>query len=80
MEGRLVLSASGWTYEYTFVLYDYGTESLWYPLEPKKYRGLQCISGPLANRTLKEIPSTQTRWSDWVALHPGSMILRDPDQ
>ena len=28
----LTLDPSGWTYHRTFVLYDYETETLWYPL------------------------------------------------
>ncbi len=75
----LTLSATGWTYQNTFVLYDYETESLWYPLEVRKYEGLRCISGAFADKTLKEFPSIQTRWSDWISQNPGSLILDNPD-
>ena len=52
----LTLSASGWTYRNTFVLWDYETESLWYHLEGDS--GLTCISGFYADRKLPEFQST----------------------
>jgi hypothetical protein len=70
----LTLSASGWTYKSTFVLYDYETESLWYHLSGES--GLTCISGEFADRKLVEYNSVQTRWSDWVSTNPGSQILK----
>ncbi|MFQ5637553.1 MAG: DUF3179 domain-containing (seleno)protein [bacterium] len=71
----LTLSASGWTYSDTFVLYDYETESLWYHLEGED--GLTCISGPHADRTLEEFRSTKTRGSAWKADHPETKFM-DP--
>ncbi|MFQ5628753.1 MAG: DUF3179 domain-containing (seleno)protein [bacterium] len=56
----ITLSASGWTYNRTFVLYDYETESLWYHLEGDTT--LTCNSGILADRRLKELPPALTRW------------------
>ncbi len=76
-ERTLTLSASGWTYDYTFVLYDYETESLWYHLPGDE--GLTCISGFYVGKKLKEFAATQTRWSDWVNLHPNSKFLKNPD-
>ena len=70
----LTLSASGWTYEFTFVLYDYETESLWYHLPGTD--GLTCISGQYADRTLFEFIATVTRWRDWVEANEGSKILK----
>ena len=49
----LTLSASGWTYNNTFVLFDYETESLWYHLEGTD--GLTSISGVYADRFLPEL-------------------------
>jgi hypothetical protein len=69
----LTLSASGWTYEFTFVLFDYETESLWYHLPGEN--GLRCISGFYADDKLIEYESTQIRWSDWLAMHHESLIL-----
>ena len=71
------MSAGGWTYNKTFVLYDYETESMWYPLEGTK--GLRCISGPLADKVLGEFPSVHLRWSHWLKDHPQSLVSRDPD-
>ena len=72
----LTLSASGWTYDYTFVLFDYETESLWYHLEGTD--GLTCISGVYADRKLDEFASTKTRWNTWKASHPESKFLDCP--
>jgi len=74
-DGILTLSASGWTYDFTFVLYDYETESLWYHLEGED--GLTCISGVHADRKLQEFPSTKTRWRNWKIDHPDTKFL-DP--
>ena len=75
IEGRiLTISASGWTYDWTFVLYDYETESLWYHMPGED--GLTCISGIYANRKLGEFRSTQTRWRDWLAENPDSKFLK----
>ncbi len=76
IDGRLLtLSASGWTYNNTFVLYDYETESLWRHLEGED--GLTCIGGVYADRKLGEFPSQQTRWVEWKQSHPGTKFL-DP--
>lgn len=69
----LTLSASGWTYADTFVLYDHETESLWYHLEGTD--GLTCISGHFADRKLQEFESTFTRWKTWKAAHPETKFL-----
>jgi hypothetical protein len=69
----LTLSASGWTYNNTFVLYDYETESLWYHMPGED--GLRCISGFYADDHLEEFASTQTRWNDWRTLHPETVVL-----
>ena len=70
----LTLSASGWTYNSTFVLYDYETESMWYPLPGEN--GLTGISGIFADKKLLEFPSVQIRWSRWVKDFPGSKTLK----
>ena len=64
----MTLSASGWTYDETFILYDIETESLWYPLPGKS--GLNCISGHHADKSLAELPSSQMRWANWVLENP----------
>ena len=69
----LTLSASGWTYDLTFVLFDYETESLWYHMPGES--GLTCISGAYKDRHLPELESMQTRWSFWLSKNPGTVIL-----
>tara|TARA_Y100000588_G_C14100060_1_gene858399 strand:+ start:763 stop:1026 length:264 start_codon:yes stop_codon:yes gene_type:complete len=70
----LTLSASGWNYRNTFVLYDYETETLWYHLEGQA--GLIRVSGFYADRRLHEFKSTFTRWNDWTEQHPEMAILK----
>lgn len=68
----LTLSPSGWTYKYTFVLYDKETGSLWYPYR----KGLMGIQGKYFKRWLPVVESEDTRWDDWQESHPHSRILR----
>ena len=72
----LTISASGWTYNSTFVLFDYETESLWYHLSGTD--GLTCISGTYADKILFEYTSTQTRWNNWLIDNPTSKFLKYP--
>ncbi len=72
----LTLSASGWTYRRTFVLFDYETESMWYHLQGDD--GLTCISGFYADRKLPELESSLTRWNLWKAEFPDSEFLKYP--
>ncbi len=69
----LTLSASGWTYNFTFVLYDYETESLWYHLEGED--SLTCISGKWADRKLPELGAVVTRWREWKARYPETKFV-----
>ena len=76
-DGRILrFAASGWTYDNTFVLYDFQTESLWYHLGGRDE--LTCIAGELADTSLPEHGAVMTRWSTWVDDHPGSLILLSP--
>jgi len=72
----LTLSASGWTYDFTFVLFDYETESLWYHMPGEN--GLRCIAGEFADKKLEEFTSVYTRWADWAKQSPGSKFLKAP--
>ena len=79
IEGEiLTLSASGWTYNNTFVLYDYETESIWYHMPGD--RCLTCISGLYADKRLPEFESIQIRWSNWIELFPETRILIRPSE
>jgi hypothetical protein len=69
----LTLSASGWTYRNTFVLFDYETESMWYHLPGD--RGLTGISGFYKDRKLEELESVHVRWEEWFSRNPESGYL-----
>jgi hypothetical protein len=68
----LTLVPSGWTYNYTFVLYDKESGTLWYPYE----KGLMGIQGKYFKQWLPRVSSKDTRWKDWVRKHPDSKILK----
>ena len=72
----LTLSASGWTYRNTFVLFDYETMSLWYHLPGRD--GLTCISGHYTDMVLEEFPSTLIRWDEWHKQNPQTKYLDYP--
>ena len=73
IDGRnLTLAPSGWTYKYTFVLYDKETGTLWYPNE----KGLMGIQGHFFNRILPEIESEDTNMGQWVDKHPQTRVAR----
>ena len=74
---KVTLSASGWTYNDTFVIFDFETESLWYPIPGQS--GLTCINGIYADRKLAEISSTQLRWADWKRENPTTLYLKSPE-
>jgi hypothetical protein len=69
----LTLSASGWIYENTFVLFDYETESIWYHLPGTD--GLTCISGAYADEKLEEFTSTRMRWDMWLDQNRKTKIM-----
>jgi hypothetical protein len=74
---KLTLSPSGWTYDDTFLIYDYESESLWYHLPGTS--GLTCINGYYADRKLAELASTQLRWAEWKRDNPESLYLKSPE-
>jgi hypothetical protein len=74
----LTFAPSGWTYHSTFVLYDYETESIWYPYVDFQKAGetpLVCIAGDFADTTIKEIPSTMTSFKEWYETNPDSKYM-----
>jgi len=79
----LTLSASGWTYEHSFVLYDYETESMWRPVNVGE-AGIGCgcvmwgIGGQHAGQILPALPSENTLWYLWFAQHPDTKLMK-PD-
>jgi len=68
----LALAPSGWTYNYTFVLYDRETGTLWYPYK----KGLMGIQGKHFKRWLEELSSEDTTWEKWQTKHPASKLLQ----
>jgi len=70
----LTLAPSGWTYHRTFVLYDYETETLWYPLPGT--RGLTGVAGPLKDKVLSELASDRSSWRDWLRKKPQAQHMR----
>jgi hypothetical protein len=68
---KLSLAPSGWTYDFTFVLYDKETGTLWYPYR----KGLKGIQGKYFQRWLEKRPFEDTRWEKWKTTHPGSRIV-----
>ena len=71
----LTLSASGWTYFTRFVLYDYETESLWFPIESRPE--LTCVGGAYTDSVLGKFDFVVTSWKAWKADHPDSKFMDD---
>ena len=67
------MSASGWTYRETFVLFDYETESMWYHFE--RTEGLTCIGGFYKDRFLPELKAKRIRWNAWVQEKPTTKFM-----
>lgn len=68
---------SGYCYQKAFVLYDRGTDSLWYP-HPE---GLTAISGPLVGRVLPELDRPEeVRWGTWRRRNPDTLVLVGADR
>jgi hypothetical protein len=70
----LTISASGWTYDRLFVLYDYETESIWYQLPGTSE--LTCVAGHYEGRTLPELVSAFEPWKLWREAFPQTKILK----
>jgi hypothetical protein len=70
----LTFSASGWTYNFTFVLFDYETESMWYPI--KSGFGPTCVGGEFKDLTLPAFESEITYWSTWKKKRPNTKYLK----
>lgn len=76
----LTLAASGWTYELLFVLYDYETETIWYPSNIGEAGfGCSCvlwgIAGQFAGRVILSEAFFNVPWNIWLAGHPDTKIL-----
>jgi len=69
----LTLSASGWVYIDTFILFDYETESMWFPFHEEG--DLKCISGTYLGRNLPILKFSRMPWKDWLEQYPDSKFL-----
>jgi len=81
----LSLNASGWTYVYTFVLFDWETMSLWLPVDVGPQNGVDScgcsllgIAGEYTGLMKYPLESTLTTWNLWYADHPDSWVLKNP--
>ena len=71
----LTLSASGWTYNYRFVLFDYETESLWFCLGEDSCE-LTCVSGKFKDQKLQKMDWSITTWQIWKSIHDSSKYMK----
>ena len=66
---ELVFGNHGALYQNAMTWWDHTTGSVWsQPLG-------EAIAGPLKGERLELLPSTLTRWDDWLAAHPGTVAL-----
>lgn len=64
-QGALVYNNMTW--------WDHQTESFWVQLTA------EAISGPLEGTRLNLLPMNISPWSTWLAEHPDTLVLKDPD-
>lgn len=72
----ITLGVSGKLYANALIMYDHQTDSLW-----AHFRG-EAVQGKMKGKKLKPLPSLQTTWGSWKALHPDTKALskrRGPD-
>jgi hypothetical protein len=60
---------SGLLYNSDVLLYDRSSESLFSQI------ATEAISGSLVGTTLQMVPTRHTRWADWQARHPDTLVL-----
>lgn len=69
-------STSGLIYESNRLMYDRETESLWNPLTGRPVVGVVVeAAGPGDAPWLDAYPVVTTRWGDWLARHPDTLVL-----
>ncbi|PKB64976.1 MAG: hypothetical protein BZY80_01290 [SAR202 cluster bacterium Io17-Chloro-G2] len=61
VSGKLIMNA--------LVMYDHQSDTLWSQFLSRGVRG------PLADTSLEIVPSLQTTWTQWLGLHPDTMVL-----
>ena len=65
----LSFGVSGLLYNSDVLLYDRQTESLWSQLQNR------AIAGIYKGRSLQPVTAQYTRWEDWLAQHPQTLVL-----
>ena len=64
---------TGYTYDFTFLLYDRQSDSVWYPLEKGK---LTAVSGAHAGESIGFLDQPKRmRLREWRDKHPNSLVL-----
>jgi hypothetical protein len=70
IDGKIyTFGISGRLYKSNVLIYDHQTESLWSQLMEK------AVTGPLAGKRLKTLPSTRSSWKAWKKKKPGTLVL-----
>ena len=64
---------SGYVYHNTFLIFDRGTESLWYPLDDTRWTA---VSGPRKGETIPFIAKPPVvALGEWRKKHPNTVVL-----
>jgi hypothetical protein len=69
VEGRRLIFRLRGKYNGTMLLEDCSTESLWSP-----FTGV-ALAGTMRGAALDRLPLSQCMWSEWLAMHPTTMVL-----
>ncbi len=69
IDGQKTFGVSGLLYNSDVLLYDRQTESLWSQI------AMIAVSGPMKDRSMTPIPSSQTTWEAWQKSHPSTSVL-----
>ena len=73
----LTFEASGWTWDYTFVLADRETHSLWWGGPGQDAWGeMYCVAGPYQGRSVSYVQEfTRVIWRTWWPFWPESLVM-----
>ena len=68
----LIFGNTSALYNSNLVMYDQQTDSYWFQVEGR------AILGPLTGEVLTPLPSFVSRWDDWLAAYPNTLVLARP--
>jgi len=74
VNGRLLTFHLVGTFDGSILIADYETNSYWTPLTG------EALEGPLKGARLKQTEIVQCRWSEWLELHPQSLVAYGSEQ